>query len=172
LRGEHNTKPLSAGSPDVQHRAARRDVMYESITKMPSPWRRARPAGPVFALSAEAIYTKRHAQEPSMSQPLIVSIPHRLGRQEAKRRLDSGIGRIRPELAGLVNSLDYRWDGDSLNFRAAALWQTITGRLEVLEDVVRIEIDLPWMMRLLGDTIMKQVRGRGLALLENPPDKS
>jgi hypothetical protein len=104
-----------------------------------------------------------------MSQPLTVSIPHKLGRQEAKRRLDSGIGRMRPELSALVSSLDYNWDGDDLNFRAVAMWQTITGRIEVLEDAVRIEIDLPWMMRLLADTVMKQVRGRGLAMLEKPP---
>ena len=104
-----------------------------------------------------------------MSQPLIVSIPHRLGREEAKRRLDSGISRIRPELAGLVSSFDYSWDQDRLNFRAVAMWQAITGAIEVLDDVVRIEIDLPWMMRLLGETIMKQVRGRGIAMLEKPP---
>ena len=104
-----------------------------------------------------------------MNRPLTVSIPHKLGRQEAKRRLDSGISRIRPELAGLVSTLDYNWDGDDLNFRAVAMWQTITGRIQVLEDSVRIEIDLPWMMRLLGDTILKQVRGRGLAMLEKPP---
>jgi hypothetical protein len=104
-----------------------------------------------------------------MSQPLIVSIPHRLGREEAKRRLDSGISRIRPELAGLVSAFDYSWDEDRLNFHAVAMWQTITGAIEVLDDAVRIEIDLPWMMRLLGETIMKQVRGRGLAMLEKPP---
>jgi len=34
---------------------------------------------------------------------------------------------------------------------------------------VRVEIDLPWIMRLLGDTVAKQVRGRGVALLEKPP---
>lgn len=107
-----------------------------------------------------------------MTQPLTVSIPHTLGRQEAKRRLDSGIGRIRPELAALVSTLDYNWSGDDLNFRAVAMWQTITGRIEVLEDSVRIEIDLPWMMRLLGDTILKQVRGRGMAMLEKPPGQS
>jgi Putative polyhydroxyalkanoic acid system protein (PHA_gran_rgn) len=105
-----------------------------------------------------------------MSRPLVVSIPHRLGRQEAKRRLDSGISRIRPELGSLVNALDYSWNGDNLNFQAAAMWQTITGRISVLEDAVRIEIDLPWMMRLLSDTILKQVRGRGIAMLEKPTD--
>jgi hypothetical protein len=107
-----------------------------------------------------------------MPEPLIVSIPHKLGRQEAKRRLDSGISRIGPELAGMVSTLDYNCDGDDLNFRAVAMWQTITGRVEVLEEAVRIEIDLPWMMRLLGDTILKQVRGRGIAMLEKPPGPS
>jgi Putative polyhydroxyalkanoic acid system protein (PHA_gran_rgn) len=106
-----------------------------------------------------------------MSQPLIVSIPHRLGRQEAKRRLDSGIDRLRPELGALVSGLDCSWQGDTLNFNASAMWQTITGRLEVLEDAVRIEIDLPWLMQLLGDTIVKQVRSRGVALLEKPPEE-
>jgi Putative polyhydroxyalkanoic acid system protein (PHA_gran_rgn) len=107
-----------------------------------------------------------------MSEPLVVSIPHKLGRQEAKRRLDSGIGRIRPELAGLVSTLDHSWVEDTLNFRAVAMWQTISGRIEVLDDTVRIEIDLPWMMRLLGDTILKQARGRGIAMLEKPPGQA
>ncbi len=105
---------------------------------------------------------------PSTPQPLIVSIPHRLGRQEAKRRIDSGIGRLGPELGAIVGALDYSWDADTLNFRAAAMWQTITGRVEVLDDAARIEIDLPWMMRLLGDTITNWVRSRAIAMLEKP----
>ena len=104
-----------------------------------------------------------------MSQPLVVSIPHRLGRLEAKRRLDSGISRLRPELAGLISRLDYGWDEDRLNFNVSAMWQTITGSIEVLDDAVRIEVHLPWMMRLLADTVAKQVRGRGIAMLEKPP---
>jgi len=107
-----------------------------------------------------------------MSQPLLVSIPHRLGRLEARRRLDSGIVRLRPELNALLRGLDYRWEGDTLNFAASAMWQRITGQIEVLDDVVRVEIDLPWIMRLLGDTIAKRVRGRGVALLERPPGEA
>ena len=107
-----------------------------------------------------------------MTQPLIVSIPHRLGQQEAKRRLDSGIGRLRPELGAFVSGLDYHWEGDTLNFNASAMWQTITGRIAVLEEALRIEIDLPWLMNLLGDTIAKQVRERGVALLEKPPGEA
>jgi hypothetical protein len=102
-------------------------------------------------------------------QPLIVSIPHRLGRHEAKRRLDSGIARLRPELAGMISTLDYAWEQDRLNFNVSAMWQTITGAIEVLDDAVRIEVHLPWMMSLLADTVAKQVRRRGIAMLEMPP---
>src|SRR5437588_6698790 len=84
-----------------------------------------------------------------MAQPLLVSIPHRLGRSEARRRLDSGVGRLRSELTALLSGLDYHWEGDTLNFVASAMWQRITGRIEVLDDVVRVEIDLPWIMQLL-----------------------
>ena len=104
-----------------------------------------------------------------MSQPLTISVPHRLGRREAKLRLDSGMSRIQSELAAFVRAFDYSWEDDRLNFRASAMWQTITGRLDVLDDAVRIEIDLPWMMRLLGETITRRIRGWGIALLEKPP---
>jgi hypothetical protein len=54
-----------------------------------------------------------------VSQPLIVSVPHRLGRQEARRRLDGGIGRLQRELGVLLGWLDYHWQGDTLNFIAS-----------------------------------------------------
>ena len=103
-----------------------------------------------------------------MPQPLLVSIPHKLGQQEARRRLDSGIGRLRSDLNALLSGLDYHWEGDTLNFVASAMWQRITGRIEVLDDVVNVEIDLPWIMQLLRDTIARQVRGRSIAMLEKP----
>jgi hypothetical protein len=107
-----------------------------------------------------------------MAEPLLVSIPHRLGRLEAKRRLESGLVRLRPELNALLSGLDYRWEGDTLSFAASAMWQRITGRIEVLDDVVRIEIALPWIMQLLRDTIAKRVRDRGVALIERPPGEA
>jgi putative polyhydroxyalkanoate system protein len=107
-----------------------------------------------------------------MSQPLIVLVPHRLGRQEARRRLDRGIGRLEDELGTILSGLDHHWQGDTLNFTASAMWQRITGRIEVLDDAVRVEIELPWVMQFLRDTITKRVRGRSVALLEKPPGEA
>jgi hypothetical protein len=106
----------------------------------------------------------------AMPRPLIVSIPQQLGRQEARRRLDTGIARLTPELGVILSGLDYHWQNDSLHFTGTAMWQRITGRIEVLDDTVRIEVDLPWVMQLLADTIAKRVRSRAIALLDKPPD--
>jgi hypothetical protein len=105
-------------------------------------------------------------------QPLVIVVPHRLGRQEAKRRLDAGIARLRPELGAFVSALNYGWQADTLNFNAQPMWLTIGGRIVVQDDTVRIEIDLPWLMRLLGDTIQKQVSERATLMLEKPPGRA
>jgi hypothetical protein len=107
-----------------------------------------------------------------MSRLLIVSIPQKLGRQEARRRLDSGISRLQPELSAILSGLDYHWENDTLHFIASAMWQRITGRIEVLDDTGRIEIDLPWVMQLLADTVARRVRSRGIALLQGPRDRA
>ena len=105
-----------------------------------------------------------------MSQPLLDPAQARPARGEAPGRQ-----RYRPPSARAKRSSQrarYRWEGDTLNFAASAMWQRITGRIEVLDDVVRVEIDLPWIMQLLRDTIAKRVRGRGVELLERPPGEA
>ena len=54
-----------------------------------------------------------------MSAPLIVSIPHRLGREEASRRLKAGLTRAAASIP--VRQIEVeRWEGDRLFFRARA----------------------------------------------------
>jgi hypothetical protein len=95
-----------------------------------------------------------------VSQPLIVSVPHRLGRQEARRRLDGGIGRLQRELGVLLGWLDYHWQGDTLNFIASAMWQRISGRIEVLDDAVCVVIELPWVMHSFATPSQNVARAR------------
>jgi Putative polyhydroxyalkanoic acid system protein (PHA_gran_rgn) len=103
-------------------------------------------------------------------QPLVIIVPHRLGCAEAKRRIDAGIARVRPEIAAF--DLNYSWQADTLRFEGHAMWLAVGGRIEVLDDAARIEIDLPWLMRLLGDTICRRVRERAVVMLEKPPGKT
>ncbi len=58
-----------------------------------------------------------------MSEPLVVMIPHRLGKDEAARRIKAGLGRAEAEFARLVNFEHQHWEGDRLSFRVSALGQ-------------------------------------------------
>jgi hypothetical protein len=61
-----------------------------------------------------------------MTTPLTVSIPHQLGRAEARRRIEAGFAKTLAGLPGGVGQCSQRWEGDRLVFSVAALGQTIT----------------------------------------------
>lgn len=101
-------------------------------------------------------------------EPLVVTISHRLGRDEAKRRIAGGLDAIRGEVARYVKTLDYSWTDDHLDFRAGLLLQTITGRIEVGDDFIRIELGLPRLLHLVAAPIARRIEKRGIDLLEAP----
>jgi hypothetical protein len=104
----------------------------------------------------------------SSAEPLTVTISHRLGRVEAKRRIENGLDAIRREIGSYVRKIDYSWDGYQLDFRISAMMQTITGQIEVYEDFVKVELALPRLLHLLGKTIAGRIERRGATLLVGP----
>ena len=74
-----------------------------------------------------------------MSQPIVVSLPHRLGKAEALRRLQTSFNDAQSSGGGLF-IFKNQWSGDHLDFRASLLGQTTTGTVDVAEDHVRLEV--------------------------------
>lgn len=106
-----------------------------------------------------------------MAQPITVTIPHKLGKAEAKARIAGGFDQIKDQLgvqAGIMSLTRFSqlWDGDRLSFTAQALGQTVSGRLDVHENDVRIEIDLPAILAGVADKIAGRLRKQGQLLLE------
>jgi hypothetical protein len=101
-------------------------------------------------------------------EPIIVTISHQLGRDEAKRRLDNGLGYIRGQLAAFVSSTEYGWTGYRLDFGLVAMRQSITGRIEVEDRLVRVELGLPLLLHLLSRQIINRIRSDGARLLDKP----
>lgn len=58
---------------------------------------------------------------------ITVSIPHRLGRAQARQRIETGFANIIRQLPGSGATCSERWDGDRLIFGVAAMGQTISG---------------------------------------------
>jgi hypothetical protein len=100
-----------------------------------------------------------------MAKPVIVNIPHDLGRDEARRRLEGGFGRIRDQIGGLGLSFQERWEGDRLHFEGGRFGQNIAGRIDVLPDSVRIEVDLPWILAGIAEKLQGRMQNEGRLLL-------
>ena len=99
-----------------------------------------------------------------MSAPLVVSIPHRLGREEATRRLKGGLSRAAANVPVLAVE-EERWDGDHMNFRVRALGQAAVGHIDVADDHVRLEVMLPWLLQRFAQAAQAVIRDRGTLLL-------
>ena len=101
-----------------------------------------------------------------MSKPLVVSIPHRLGKAEAMRRLKSGLGNVRANYSHLFAVQEEDWTGDRLQFRVSALGQVASGTIDVADDHVNLQVFLPWLLAKVAAAIQPLVRKEGTLLLE------
>ena len=101
-----------------------------------------------------------------MPKPVVVSIPHRLGKEEAVRRLKSGLERTRTAFGGQFSVLEEKWSGDRLDLRIAMLGQATDGTIDVAEDHIRIEVQLPWLIGMLADKAKALIRRQGQLMLE------
>ena len=99
-----------------------------------------------------------------MSAPLIVSIPHRLGREEAKRRLQTGLARAASSIP-VLNVDEEKWQDDRMIFRVRAMGQAASGHLDVADDHVRLEVTLPWLLQRFAEVAQAAIRHRGKLLL-------
>ena len=101
-----------------------------------------------------------------MSKPLIISIPHHLGRDEARRRIKSGLAVARANYAALLTIHEETWTGDRLSFNISSLGQTAAGLLDIADDHVRLEVMLPWLLAKLAEKFTPAIRKEGRFLLE------
>jgi hypothetical protein len=99
-----------------------------------------------------------------MSAPLVISIPHRLGREEARRRLRHGLTRAATSVPVLKVDKE-KWDGDRMVFRVRALGQAAAGHVDVEDDHVRVEVTLPWLLQRFAEVAQAAIENRGRLLL-------
>ena len=69
-----------------------------------------------------------------MSEPLVVSIPHHLGKEEALRRLKTGLAEVGTSFGHLFSVTEQIWAGDHLRFQVSALGQSASGSIDVADD--------------------------------------
>jgi hypothetical protein len=65
-----------------------------------------------------------------MTKPLVVSIPHSLGRAEAMRRLKTGLSRAATSVP-MLSVDEERWEDNRMVFRVRAMGQAAAGHVDV-----------------------------------------
>ena len=102
----------------------------------------------------------------SVSETVRVTISHRLGKGEAVRRIKEGFARTDGHLGTMIAIEQQTWDGDTLRFRVRAFGQIAAASIEVLEDSLRIEVSLPWLLAKAANRLLSVLRKETTRLLE------
>ena len=101
-----------------------------------------------------------------MTDTVSVVVSHRLGKVEAVRRLKDGFARTNGQLGAMIAMEQETWEGDTVRFRMRALGQTAAASIEVLEDAMRIEVSLPWLLAQAAKRLLPILRKEATLLLE------
>ena len=99
-----------------------------------------------------------------MSQPIDVDLPHKLGKDEAKRRIGNNIHKLHEHIPGGA-SVDSRWDGDTMKLSVGAMGQAIDADLTIHEDRVHCHFKLPGLLGMFAQPIAAMLRAKGGDLL-------
>lgn len=102
-----------------------------------------------------------------MARPVVVSLPHRLGQQEALRRMQAGLAGVRQKYGAVIAVDEETWVGNRLTLRLRAAGQSAAAVVDVEEDHVRMEVTLPWLLAKVAERFVPTIEREATLMLEN-----
>jgi Putative polyhydroxyalkanoic acid system protein (PHA_gran_rgn) len=108
----------------------------------------------------------RAAKGAGMSNPVTVDLPHKLGAEEARRRIERNVGRLTDHIPGGA-TVDSRWTGDRLHLDVGAMGQQVAAEIDIRENIVRLTVKLPPALAFFGGMIEPLIRKQGAEMLED-----
>ena len=109
-----------------------------------------------------------------MNQPIVVTVPHKLGAAAAKSRVSKGIERLKADYLNKLARTEVQWTGNRADLQVSALGQTVNAQLDVQDDALRIEVRfqglLSGLFNQVSDKLISNVKGS--LQLEHTPRKS
>ncbi len=99
-----------------------------------------------------------------MTQPIEVDLPHRLGRDAARARIEGGFGKLADFVPG-GHVTEHRWAGDTLHFVVEAMGQRVAVQLDVADANVHARFELPGFLAMLAGPLKAKLEKEGPKLL-------
>lgn len=90
-----------------------------------------------------------------------VRVPHSLGRDEVKRRLDAAVSRARDEFGDKIGDLDATWQGDDrLRLLLSVMGMQIDSEVEIQASELLVRLQIPGMAALFAGRIKQGIEDR------------
>lgn len=87
-----------------------------------------------------------------------VSVNHSLGQEKATELLKQFLPKLREKFQGQVSDLEEAWNGNTLNFSFKTFGFKINGKMNVAEDNVKLEQDLPLAAMMFKGKVEEAIR--------------
>ena len=104
-----------------------------------------------------------------MAAPLSFDIPHSLGREEARRRIDAGLPKLAKHIPG-GGTVGSSWTSpDRLALTITAMGQKVGVDLDVRDTAIAVRVAVPLMLSMMAAPIADFVRTSAGKMLAAPP---
>ena len=100
-----------------------------------------------------------------MERPVEVELSHKLGREEARRRIAGNVNKLHDHIPGGAAQVHSNWVGDQLKLDITAMGQKVAAMIEVEETKVRCRVMLPGMLAFFAGPIEAALNRKGSDLL-------
>lgn len=101
-----------------------------------------------------------------MIKPLIISLPHQLGHTEAIRRIKNGLLDVRQKYGALISIDEETWADNRVALRVRAVGRTAAAIIDVMDDNLRLEVTLPWLLAKLSEKLVPTIQREAVLMLE------
>lgn len=100
-----------------------------------------------------------------------IALPHELGRDEVRRRLQSGDNSIADAIPGGLADIATSWPHeDRMDLAITAMGQAISGQVDITDSEVVFTVELPAMLGFIEPMVESAIRSQGHKLLAPPAD--
>jgi hypothetical protein len=92
---------------------------------------------------------------------LEVKVPHTLGQDEARRRLDAAVKRAQTDFGDTISEFEAAWKGqDQMEVFVVVMGMKFNGEIEVLAEELVVRLEVPGMAGLFAGKIRSGIEER------------
>ena len=95
-----------------------------------------------------------------------IKIPHLISQDEALKRIKNLFTDLQRQHSGAIKKVKESWRGQEGNFSFSIKGFSVSGKIYVGVDTVRISSNLPFVLSLYKNTITKTIWAKGSELLK------